>query len=201
MSGGELPPGAYLAPARSAEAEVSDRGSRFLAIVRPVTGEAAARRELDELARRLADASHCCWAWRLGRDGSPRSSDAGEPAGTAGMPILRAIEGAELSDVLVVVARWFGGTKLGKGGLARAYSAAARQALARVSIDRRIPSGRLTVDVAYPLVGAIKRLLRPPEIDLEAEEYGESARLVLRVADHRRAEIESALAELRVEIG
>jgi hypothetical protein len=69
------------------------------------------------------DASHCCWAWRLGAPPRERCSDAGEPGGTAGPPILRALQTAELADALLVVVRWFGGTKLGKGGLVRAYGA------------------------------------------------------------------------------
>ena len=200
MTGDGLPPGAYLAPIRGAEAEIRERGSRFLAVVRPVVSEAEARHELERIARRTPDASHHCFAWRLGAAAAPRSSDDGEPAGTAGVPILRALEGAGLSDALVVVARWFGGTKLGKGGLARAYSMAAREALSVVAVERRVPSGELAIVVPYPQVGAIKRLLRPPDVELVAESYGESVRLVLRVADHLRLELVAALSDLRVEI-
>ncbi len=97
--------------------------------------------------------------------------------------------------------RWFGGTRLGRGGLARAYAGAARAALAAATLEPRLPSGELAVEAPYPAVGAVKRLLRPPEIELVSEEYGESVRLVLRVADHRRRELEAALTDLRVEIG
>lgn len=200
MTDGALPPGAYLAPVGGAEAEIRERGSRFVAIVRAVDDEEAGRRELERVTRRFPDATHHCWAWRLGPAGAPRSSDAGEPSGTAGLPILRALQGAGLSDALVVVVRWFGGTKLGKGGLARAYGAAAREALSHAAVERRVPSGELVVVASYPAVGAVKRLLRPPEIELVSEDYGADVRFVLRVADHRRQELEEGLAELRVQL-
>ena len=79
---------------------------------------------------------HHCWAWRLGAPPRERSSDAGEPAGTAGVPMLQVLRGAGLSDVLAVVVRWFGGTKLGKGGLARAYAAAVARGASRVCRSR-----------------------------------------------------------------
>lgn len=200
MTDDSLPPGAYRAPVGGAEAEVRERGSRFLAVICPVTSAEEAVHELEVVTRRFADATHHCWARRLGADGAARCSDDGEPAGTAGQPILRVLDGAELSDALLVVVRWYGGVKLGKGGLARTYAAASRAALSAVRVERRVPSGELEVVVDYPAVGAVKRLLCPPDIELVAEEYGEAARFVVRVADHRRVELVDALSDLRAEI-
>lgn len=188
----------YRAPAGESRAEVRDRGSRFLAIAGPAGDETAARAALAELARRFPDATHHCWAWRLGSPPRERSSDAGEPAGTAGVPILQALRGADLSDALVVVVRWFGGTKLGKGGLARAYAAAAREALAAVPVVARVPMTTLSFALPYERLGAVKRLVRPPEVELAAEEYGEAVRLTLAVRVDQREALARALADLGV---
>ena len=107
--------------------------SRFLAHAAPVDSASAALAFLDEVSDR--DATHNCWAWRVGQD--YRSSDDGEPAGTAGRPILAAIDGQGFDRVMVVVTRWFGGIKLGAGGLVRAYGGAAAECL-RTAPRRRL---------------------------------------------------------------
>jgi uncharacterized YigZ family protein len=192
---------AYPTPAGTAEAEIREKGSRFLAVIGPAADEEAAKAGLAAVARRYPDATHHCWAWRIGAVGEApreRSSDAGEPAGTAGVPILQVLRGAGLSDVLAVVVRWFGGTKLGKGGLARAYSAATREALQTLPVATRTPAVRLTLRVPYERVGAVKRLIHPPAVELEAEEYGAEARLVLAVHEERQAALREALADLGI---
>ncbi len=190
----------YAAPAGESRAEIRDKGSRFLAVIGPAADEAAAKAVLAALQREFADATHHCWAWRLGSPPRERSSDAGEPAGTAGVPILQVLRGAGLSDALAVVVRWFGGVKLGKGGLARAYAAAAREALKALPVAARAPTARIAVAVPHEKVGAVKRLLRPPEIELESEEYGAAARLVLAVHEERLAALREALADLGVVV-
>jgi uncharacterized YigZ family protein len=184
-------------PAGPAEGEIREKGSVFLARIVPAASEEEARAALAALAREHPDATHHCWAWRLGRPPRERSADAGEPAGTAGVPILRVLAGAGLTDVLAVVVRWFGGTKLGKGGLARAYAAATRAALAGLPVVVHVPTVELTLEVPYERLGAVKRLVRPPEVELAAEEYGPAAvRLVLRAREERRADLAAALADL-----
>ena len=188
----------YPAPAGEGWGEIREKGSRFLAWIGPAAGEEAARAALDGLARRYPDATHHCWAWRLGSPPRERSADAGEPSGTAGVPILQVLRGAGLSDVLAVVVRWYGGTKLGKGGLARAYAGAAREALATLPVVRRVPTVRIAVEVPYERVGAVKRLIHPPEVELESEAYGAAARLALVVHEERRAALLDALADLGI---
>ncbi|HVT59926.1 MAG TPA: YigZ family protein [Thermoanaerobaculia bacterium] len=189
------------APAAEAVAELREKGSRFLAVVRPAGGEKEVAEALAALARRFPDATHLCWAARLGSPARERSSDAGEPAGTAGVPILQALRGAGLSDALAVVVRWFGGVKLGRGGLARAYSAATREALRAVQVVERLPRLRIVLSVPHRRVGAVKRLLRPPGIELEAEEYGgASAELTLAVAEPRWRALARALADLKIDL-
>jgi uncharacterized YigZ family protein len=188
----------YRAPAGEAWGEVREKGSRFLAWIGPAGDEEAARAALGRLTREYPDATHHCWAWRLGSPPRERSSDAGEPSGTAGVPILQVLRGAGLSDAFAVVIRWFGGTKLGKGGLARAYAGAAREALAGLPTVLRVPTARVTLEIPYDKVGAVKRLIHPPAVELESEEYGERARLVLTVQEERKDALRQALADLGI---
>jgi uncharacterized YigZ family protein len=169
-------------------------------VIGPASDEEAAKAGLAALVRRFPDATHHCWAWRVGAPPRERGSDAGEPAGTAGVPILQVLRGAGLSDVLAVVVRWFGGTKLGKGGLARAYAGAAREALAGLPVVTRVPVVRLTVRVPYERVGAVKRLIHPPAVELESEEYGQEALLVLAVQEERQESVREALADLGISL-
>ena len=118
-------------PISRGTAELRERGSRFLAAAEPANSENSAREALDGQRVGHHGATHHVWAFR-GLDGVERWDDDGEPAGTGGRPILAAIESAGLADVVVVVTRWFGGTKLGTGGLARAYGRAAAHALESV---------------------------------------------------------------------
>lgn len=186
----------YPSPAGEARAEIREKGSVFLAILGPAADEEAAKVRMAELARELPGATHHCWAWRLGDPPRERASDAGEPSGTAGVPILQVLRGSGLSDVLAVVVRWYGGTKLGKGGLARAYAAAAREAAAGLPVVTRVPTVRLSLRVPYERVGAVKRLVHPPDVGLEREEYGEDALLVLVVHEEREKPLRAALADL-----
>lgn len=189
----------YSIPAAHGQAEFRDRGSVFLAVIFPVASEEEARSALADVERRFPDATHWCWAWRLGAEGRERASDAGEPAGTAGKPMLQVLRGAEISDVLAVVVRWFGGIKLGKGGLARAYAATVRAALEDLPRSVRSAMLRFTLDVPYDKIGAVKRLIQPPSVVLEREVYGESVRLELAVIEEREAMLRAALADLRLE--
>lgn len=190
----------YRSPAGEARAEIREKGSRFLAILGPAAGEPEARARLAAVEAEFPDATHWCWAWRLGDPPRERSSDAGEPAGTAGVPILQVLRGSGLSDVIAVVVRWFGGTKLGKGGLARAYAAAAREALPQLPVAVRVPTVQLALRIPYEKVGAVKRLVHPPEVALETEEYGAEARLVLAVHEERVAALREALADLGIAV-
>jgi len=194
---GSRPAGAYLAAAAAAEAEIRDQGSIFLGLVQPIASAEQAKSELTAITARHPDATHHCWAWRLGAEPArERRSDAGEPAGTAGPPILRAIAGAGLSDTQVVVVRWFGGVKLGKGGLARAYTAAAQAALSAAPLVERVPVIELEITAAFSQVGAVKRLLRAPMVELRAERYDTAAVLRIAVWRDREPELRAALADL-----
>ncbi len=187
---------AYSAPAEAREAELRDRGSRFIAHLVPIATEVEVRAALEDLARRFPDASHHCWAYRVGAPARERSTDAGEPAGTAGRPMLQVLRGAELSDVLVVVLRWFGGVKLGKGGLARAYAGAVQLALEDLPRIRRTAHVERRVTAPYEKIGAVKRLVQPPAVTLVSEVYGERATFEFSIEEERLETLREALADL-----
>lgn len=196
-----VPPGEpYLAPAGTAHAERREKGSRFLALVEPVEDESVARERLKSLSIEHSDATHVCWAWRIGQPPSERYSDAGEPAGTAGIPMLQVLRGAKLSDLMAVVVRWYGGVKLGKGGLARAYSQAVHEALEELPTEERVPTVLVEIVVPYTRFGELKRLVHPPEVEIVDERYAdESVRLTLEVAVGRQEWLREALASLGAE--
>ena len=136
------------------------KGSRFLTSVAPAARVEEAEAFIERIRAEFAAASHNCWAYRCGREGEVfRSSDDGEPSGSAGRPILQQVEGHGLTNVAVVVTRWFGGTKLGVGGLMRAYGGAAGQTLDRTPQRTVIVKRRITVEHPYECSGAV-----PPSI-------------------------------------
>ena len=147
----------FLTLATESEGQVRERASRFLAFAFPIVSEQAFKERAEAIAKEHHRARHHCYAWVLGPEGErTRAHDAAEPAGTAGRPILRPIQGAGLTDCAVVVARYFGGTLLGKGGLVRAYGDAAAVALAANTIVEKVIVVGLHVRCGHDLVGAIR---------------------------------------------
>jgi len=173
-----------LTLARAHRAQTREKGSRFIATAIPVRDAEKARAALDGVRREFPDATHHCWASVIqeGRaEPEGRCDDAGEPSGTAGPPILQAIRGAGLSNVIVVVTRYFGGTKLGKGGLARAYRAAAALALAGASAVPAAPTDRVLISVPLLLDGEARHLVARHAGRVESASYDGAARSILRV--------------------
>ena len=159
-------------------------GSRFIATAFPVRDEASARAGIEAIRGEFPDATHHCWAFALQGTGPEpllRSHDAGEPAGTGGAPIGQAIRRAGLVDALVVVTRYFGGTLLGKGGLARAYRGAASLALASAPSASAPRLSRARFSVPLPLDGQARHLVARRGGRVEAAGYGEAGRAVLDV--------------------
>ena len=174
----------YLVPARPGRAEIEVKRSRFVADVRRVADEAAVRDLVDELRRTRPDAGHHCSACVIGPDRAlERSSDDGEPAGTAGAPMLEVLRGSGLSDVAVVVTRWFGGTLLGAGGLVRAYGDAARAALDGAGSLRRELLHELTVVLPHADAGRVESELRSRGATVLDTSYDAEVTLVLGLAD------------------
>ena len=137
--------------------EIVIKGSRFIAHATPVSVQSAAAEFIASISQRFHDATHNCFAWKIGLSDAAvfRFSDAGEPSGAAGRPILQAAETRDLTNLAVVVTRYFGGTKLGTGGLIRAYSAATLAALEQAEIIISYPEITVTLKFAYAFTNAV----------------------------------------------
>lgn len=170
------PPDSFLTLAGPAESELKVQRSRFLGLAFPVQTEQEAQACLSETVRSFHDSRHVCYGYQLGvgENSITRRSDDGEPSGTAGDPILAAIGKLALTDVLVVVVRYFGGVKLGTGGLARAYGQAAAMALAEAEV-RKVHLGRdFMIRFPYSQEKSIRRLLETKGGRLMDQVYGEA---------------------------
>jgi uncharacterized YigZ family protein len=188
-------------PAGAGRGEVREMASRFLGFASRVATATEAGEALDQLRRQFHDATHVAFAWKIGAGpgASLRASDDGEPAGTAGRPIAGAIEASGLTDVLAAVVRYFGGTKLGTGGLARAYRLAAARALAAAGAETVYETVRLEVRCPFEKTGLVRRLLEPPAVRLESEQFTPEPLLELEVRKSRLPALLSALEEARIE--
>lgn len=189
LTGRAAPAPAPCTLAGPRSAEYREQGSRFLATALPVTDETDARARVEQARAAHPDATHHCWAVRVAaREGTlERAHDAGEPAGTAGNPILQAIRGSGLTNVVVVVTRWFGGTKLGRGGLARAYRAAARAALDGAPRVESVPMAEVLVAAPVERDGAIRHLAARHGGRVEQAVYDDPRRARLRISVPLRA--------------
>ncbi|MEQ6903828.1 YigZ family protein [Nocardioides sp. YIM 152588] len=188
----------YLTIRRDAEAEIEVKRSRFLCTLERVADEAAARAVVDRLRREHWDARHHCSAFVLGPPPVPveRSSDDGEPAGTAGAPMLEVLRGGGLSDVVAVVTRWFGGTLLGAGGLVRAYGDAVREAVAEAGTLRRSLVREHLLVLDHADAGRVESDLRARGVVVLDTGYADRVTLRLGVPPEEEARLATALAEL-----
>ena len=178
--------------AASARYEIEVKKSRFLAQAIPVEDAESALACLD--AVRDNDATHHCWAWRIGA--SYRVSDDGEPVGTAGRPILAAIDGQRCDRVMLVVTRWFGGSKLGAGGLVRAYGGVAAECLRRAERVALIDYVHITIVCGFEHVGAMHQLIAQHAAEKLAERYdSDGLQLDLQVPCDRLPALQNALRD------
>ncbi|MGO0577839.1 IMPACT family protein [Ornithinimicrobium panacihumi] len=192
---------AYRTLAGPVVASIEEKRSVFECWLRPVEDEAAARAVVDEARGTHWDARHHCSAFVLGPDGAVRrSNDDGEPAGTAGAPMLEALAHADLTDVVAVVTRWFGGTLLGTGGLARAYGDAVRAAVEQAVEDglvlTRVLARQLEVRAGHDLAGRLEHDLRGRGVEVVGADYGAEVTFTLRVPLALAEDVDGLLGEL-----
>lgn len=191
----------YPVPAARTRTEVSISRSRFVCTLERVATIEEAQAFVREMNAEFADATHNCWAYVVGAPGTTSRvgmSDAGEPHGTAGRPMLTVLLHSGVGDVAAVVTRYYGGTKLGTGGLVKAYGGAVQQALDAMPRTERIDYATLVVTLPYAAISAVRHILPAYEATLEDEAYGERVELRLRIpapnADALRAAITNATA-------
>jgi uncharacterized YigZ family protein len=186
----------YAIPARVHRVEQSIERSRFITTIGPAASSDEARAFIDTVRAEFPDATHSCWAFVAGPPGDTAAigmSDAGEPHGTAGRPMLDVLLHSDIGGAAVVVTRYYGGVKLGKGGLVRAYGGAVQHALASLPRAERVERVRLGITVEYGDVEALRRLLGEYGADVLDETYTER---VTYQTDARRASIDSLTSAL-----
>lgn len=150
----------YKSVKQCSEAEYTVNRSRFIGRCFPVESEEAALCLLGDIRKKHWDATHNCFAYRIGENAAARFSDDGEPGGTAGKPIMDVLTGRELTNVLCVVTRYFGGILLGAGGLVRAYSKSAAEAVAKAGVVSYLPGTVLDIPMDYSRYGALEGFIR-----------------------------------------
>ena len=168
----------YRSIAAPSEGLFKDNGSRFIALAYPVETEEEVKSIVAGLRKEYHDARHHCYAYRLGYKGDLwRASDDGEPSGSAGRPILGQIDSLGLSDILVVVVRYFGGIKLGIPGLIRAYKTSTADALSSAQIVDKIASRHFRLQFEYLSMNAVMKVLKDMDLPQKAQNFGESCSL------------------------
>lgn len=162
----------YLTIESVAEGLYKDKGSKFISFAHPVSSEEQVKQIVADYRKQYFDARHHCYAFMLGATHTHfRASDDGEPSGTAGRPILGQIQSKQLTDVLVVVIRYFGGILLGTSGLIQAYKAATADALVNAKIVERIVQQRYEAIFSYELMNEVMRVLKDDALSFEAPGY------------------------------
>ena len=189
----------YPVPARRYRCQIEVERSRFITTVQEATSAGAARALVSEIKAEFADASHNCWTYLVGPPGSSNQiglSDDGEPHGVAGRPMLTTLKHSGLGDTVVVVTRYFGGIKLGKGGMVKAYTAAVKEALEKLPRRTRIEWVALEAVLEYSLLAQLEPRLAEFECEVLATEYTDKVRFQLRVPEERFVGFGEMFAEL-----
>ena len=191
----EFPP--YKVVYEAGEGEYEEKKSRFIANVMPVESEEEAAAFIESIRKKYYDARHNCPAFIIGKNREiTRCSDDGEPSGTAGKPILEVLMGAGVTNVAVVVTRYFGGTLLGTGGLVRAYTQAAQAGLADAKIATMRYGTELLIGVDYTDVGKVQYLLGNEQIEIIDSKYAQSVDFEIRIPHERVEEVRKKLTEI-----
>ncbi|MBQ4191989.1 MAG: YigZ family protein [Bacteroidales bacterium] len=172
----------YASIAGRSDGLFKDNGSRFIAHAYPVESEEEVKEIVGSLKKEYHDARHHCFAYRLGLDGSRwRANDDGEPSGSAGRPILGQIDAAGLSDILVVVIRYFGGIKLGIPGLIRAYKTSTADALAQATVVEKVAGKDYRLSFPYLSMNAVMKVVKDMSLPQKDQYFAERCSMLLRV--------------------
>ena len=187
----------YLTLAAPAEAYNRERSSKFLSYAYPVENEEQIREALEALRKRYFDATHHCYAWRLGPHGEQfRANDDGEPSGTAGRPILGQMLSVGVTNCLVVVVRYFGGTKLGVPGLIAAYKEATQEVLAAAEIVERTVDNRLTIRFPYIAMNDVMKAVKEEQPRIEEQLFDNLCTMRLRIRQSQSERLEGKLRKV-----
>jgi uncharacterized YigZ family protein len=189
----------YPIPSHRFRSEIEVERSRFITTVHEAASPEAAQAFISELKTEFPDANHNCWAYLIGPPGSTDRiglSDDGEPHGVAGRPMLTTLQHSGLGDTVVVVTRYFGGIKLGKGGMVKAYTLAVQTALQQLSRTDRIAWVELTATFDYSLVTPLERRLPEFEVESLSTDYSDKVCLSLRLPEEQLEGFEKMFTDL-----
>lgn len=187
----------YKTIAAPAEAIYTEKRSKFIAIALPVRTPEEVKACLEEYQKKYYDARHVCYAYMLGAERKDfRANDNGEPSGTAGKPILGQINSNGLTDVLVIVVRYFGGIKLGTGGLIVAYKTAAAQALAEAEVVEKTVDEQVTVLFEYPFMNDIMRIVKEESPEIVSQSYDMDCVMTLRIRKSQMPRLQARLEKV-----
>lgn len=179
--------------------EFKDRGSKFIAYAYPVYAEAEWQERLEEVHKLHPKARHYCYAYRLGLDGNNyRANDDGEPSGTAGRPILGQIDSFELTNVIVIVVRYFGGTLLGTSGLINAYKLSAADALEKAEVIEKTVEDIYQLTFDYALMSNVMNAVKKLDLEMVQQDFGAIGKLDIAI---RQSEVNDTLLQLKALIG
>ncbi len=174
----------------------SELRSKFLAFAHPVRTIDEAMSFVEQYQRKYYDARHCCWAYMLGPEREIfRANDNGEPSGTAGKPILGQINSNELTDIIILVVRYFGGVKLGTSGLIGAYKTAAAEAIQNAEIIMRTVDEEYTFDFEYPLMNAVMKVVRDMDAHIVNQSYDMDCKMTLSIRRGKIDELKDKIAK------
>ena len=191
----------YKSIAGLSEGLFKDNGSRFIAKAFPVESEAEVKEIVAAIKKEYHDARHHCYAYRIGLDGSAwRANDDGEPSGSAGRPILGQIDSAGLSDILVVVIRYFGGIKLGIPGLIRAYKSSTADALAQARVVEKVAGRWYRLNFPYASLPAVMKAVKDLDLPQRGQSFLEECTLEVRVRSSLDAEFLERIEKIGIFI-
>lgn len=189
----------YLSPTHTQRFDLEIKNSQFITTVCRTNGRDAAKAFIEEMRQRYPDANHHCWAFIAGMPNNAHlwdQSDDGEPKGTAGKPMLNVLQHSDFGETTVVVTRFFGGVKLGAGGLVRAYSQAVQEALSQTEYKNVYPRNPVQLKIAYSLLGKVEYWLEQSDIEITNKTYSDSIVIDLAVIERTWPEHKIALTDL-----
>ncbi len=178
-----------------------DRNSKFYAFAYHVESEDEVKEHLKALQKKFHDARHIVYAFVIGENGDiSRASDSGEPAGSSGPPVLRAIKSAGLTNILIAVVRYFGGKKLGIPGLINAYGSAAQDAIDNAQIETKVIADTLTLECPYNMVSKVMHILEKYSAKIVTQEYGTGCKMEIEVPQSKTAALSEVLEQNRISV-
>lgn len=179
------------------EGYYTEKRSRFLSFALPVRTPDEVKTQLDIYRKKYYDARHVCWAYMLGPDHTTfRANDDGEPSSTAGKPILGQINSNNLTDILIIVVRYFGGIELGTSGLIVAYRTAAAEAISAARIEERTVDGTITITFEYPHLNSVMRIVKEDKPEVLTQSFELTCEMTLRIRQSRMDALKSRLLKV-----